>query len=100
MALYDEVTEAAAQVLPSHLYERYRSMLDTIAQTLPSSSASVVDVGRRLREAGMTHVTHQAHPDRDTYLFGKERAAKHAGRRAAGRDSPSLSPDEQRTRGK
>ncbi|MGA4543679.1 hypothetical protein ACPA54_27175 [Uniformispora flossi] len=100
VALYDEVLGTAAQVLPPHLYERYRRAFDAIAQTLPPASDSVVEVGRRLREAGMTHVSHQAHPDRDTYRFGKQPAAGRTGRRGSGRDSPSLSTDEHHAHGK
>ncbi|MGR6997598.1 hypothetical protein ACU686_05040 [Yinghuangia aomiensis] len=57
-------------------------------------------MGKRVREAGMTHVSHQAYPGRDTYRFSKEPKDKHAQGRAAGRGGASLSSDEHRTRGK
>jgi hypothetical protein len=100
MALYDEATNAAAQVMPPHLYERYRRASDAIAKTLPPAADSVIEVGKRLREAGMTHVSRQPHLDRDTYRFGRAPEAKHARGRTAAPGGRPLSSDEHRGHGK
>ncbi|MEU8139873.1 hypothetical protein [Streptodolium elevatio] len=73
-ALHAEVTDAAAAVMSPEQHQQYRSFLATAALALPPVARSVLDVGRQLREAGMTEVTSHLHSDRMTYRFG----ARHA----------------------
>jgi len=70
-ALHHEAIDAAAAVMPPELYQQYRGFLATVARTLPPASRSVIDVGKRLRDAGMTDVSSHAHADRMTYRFSK-----------------------------
>ncbi|MGW0665102.1 hypothetical protein [Streptodolium elevatio] len=68
-ALRAEVTDAAAAVMAPDQYQQYRSFLTTAALALPPVARSVLDIGRQLREAGMTEVTSHLHSDRMTYRF-------------------------------
>lgn len=100
MALYDEVNGTAEQAMPPHLYEQYRRAADEMARMLPPAADSLVVVGKRLREAGMTHVSGQAHHDRETYRFGRGTEATQARRRAAGPGGRTASSDEHRAYGR
>ncbi|MEU8137919.1 phosphotransferase [Streptodolium elevatio] len=70
-ALHAEVTDAAAALMPPEQYRHYRSLLETAALALPPVAGSVLEVGRRLREAGATEVSSHLHRDRMTYRFDR-----------------------------
>lgn len=98
-ALHHEVIDAAAAVLPPEVYQRHRAFLDTVAKALPPARGSVIDVGKRLRDAGMTELSAAEYIDRVTYRFSRPRHPGPVGYQPDTGQAPSLGKRKDLTQG-
>ncbi|UGQ11451.1 hypothetical protein LO772_32460 [Yinghuangia sp. ASG 101] len=87
--LRDEVVNAAEAAIPPDLYRQHHDFLAMVAETLPAARGSVIKVGERLREADMTEVSAQVHPDRMTYRFTKPQHPGQTGQHPGARQPPA-----------
>lgn len=81
-ALENEVSESAAATLPPAVNAQHRDFLTRFSEIVPAPTDSVIERGKRLREAGKTEVTASTQTDRMSYEFRTPQNSRQSAQRS------------------